>query len=185
MRAQGMDPPSPPFVVVPGAMTLYHEWGHYVDRRWSQPDQEIRFSFRWFSAFYRIRARVRQPWPCHLVHLAKPAPAAPTPELDAAEAALTWYRVSSELFANLFEHVDGDGIDHFQALGPAQVHHGRLVLPGRLAGLLEQEGDLGRQRVAEGVAGIQGQQHVERIQRLFLPVQVGIIIGSQQLRWSA
>ena len=105
LSAKGFGDPSC-VVVVPGAMTLYHEWGHYVDRRWSQPDQEIRFSFRWFSAFYafyRIRPRVLQPWPCHLVHLAKPATAAPTPELDAADAALTWYRVSSELFANLFE----------------------------------------------------------------------------------
>ncbi len=40
MQARGMDPPRPPFVLAPGEVTLYHEWGHHVDRTWSRSDQE-------------------------------------------------------------------------------------------------------------------------------------------------
>ena len=35
MRQQGIEPPAPPFVIAPGETTLYHEWGHHVDRCWS------------------------------------------------------------------------------------------------------------------------------------------------------
>ena len=83
MRDLGMEPPPPPFVVAPGEYTLYHEWGHHVDRSWSGDDQEVTFSFRWLSRFYEL---------CIL-----------EPDVHAANAVVVWWHASSELFADLFE----------------------------------------------------------------------------------
>jgi hypothetical protein len=90
MRAQGMEPPPPPFLVAPGEFTLYHEWGHHVDRTWSGESQDIGFSFRWFSRFYQVEARTSR-----II--------ATGHEPDAADAVVLWWHASSELFANLFE----------------------------------------------------------------------------------
>ena len=57
MRALGMEPPPLPFVIAPGECTLYHEWGHHVDRTWSADTDEVSFSFRWFSRFYELGVR--------------------------------------------------------------------------------------------------------------------------------
>ncbi|MCI0563401.1 MAG: hypothetical protein MN733_33415, partial [Nitrososphaera sp.] len=35
MIEQGIEPPPLPFVIAPGEITLYHEWGHFVDLRCS------------------------------------------------------------------------------------------------------------------------------------------------------
>ncbi len=40
------EPPSPPFLAVPGPCLLYHEWGHHVDRTWSR-DRTARTSRGW------------------------------------------------------------------------------------------------------------------------------------------
>jgi hypothetical protein len=57
MRDLGMEPPPLPFVIAPGEYTLYHEWGHHVDRTWSADTDEVSFSFRWFSRFYELGVR--------------------------------------------------------------------------------------------------------------------------------
>ena len=57
MRDLGMEPPPLPFVIAPGEYTLYHEWGHHVDRTWSGDNEEVFFSFRWFSRFYELGVR--------------------------------------------------------------------------------------------------------------------------------
>lgn len=105
MQALGMEPPSPPFLVAPGEFTLYHEWGHHVDRAWSGENQDAGFSFRWFSRFYQLL------W----VPASRDGHAGcglPTDDLearpiksglDAANAVVVWWHASSELFANLFE----------------------------------------------------------------------------------
>jgi hypothetical protein len=54
MQDLGMEPPSPPFIIAPGENTLYHEWGHHIDRTWSGDNQAPRFSFRWFSRYYQL-----------------------------------------------------------------------------------------------------------------------------------
>jgi len=100
-----MEPPSPPFLVAPGESTLYHEWGHHVDRTWSGDDQDVGFSFRWFSRFYQLL------WvPVSLIgHTSRglrtdDVAARPIEsELEAASAIVPWQHASSELFANLFE----------------------------------------------------------------------------------
>lgn len=105
MRALGMEPPSPPFLVAPGESTLYHEWGHHVDRTWSGDDQDVGFSFRWFSRFYQLL------WvPVSLIgHTSRglrtdEVAARPIEsELEAASAIVQWQHAASELFANLFE----------------------------------------------------------------------------------
>jgi hypothetical protein len=83
MRELGMEPPSPPFVVTPGEYTLYHEWGHHVDRTWSRDDREVIFSFRWLSRFYALSIVER--------------------DVHATDAVVLWWQASSELFADLFE----------------------------------------------------------------------------------
>jgi hypothetical protein len=104
MRNLGIEPPPPPFVVAPGEFILYHEWGHHVDRTWSGADLDVRFSFRWFSQFYRLGVRHS--------HIGQPGRRSHTDEgdlrpiashSDAANAVLGWWLASSELFANLFE----------------------------------------------------------------------------------
>lgn len=98
MRALGMEPPPPPFLVAPGEFILYHEWGHHVDRTWSGGDQEIGFSFRWFSRFYRLT--VRESGGSRTDRTSnRPIES----DSDAADAILPWRHASSELFANLFE----------------------------------------------------------------------------------
>ena len=93
MVTQGIHPPTRPFIITPGETTLYHEWGHHADLSWTRDDDELPFSFRWFSHFYEIeirdssRARTRR-----LESLE-----------DGAEAVYPWHLVSSELFAELFE----------------------------------------------------------------------------------
>ena len=92
-----MEPPSAPFVVVPGELSLYHEWGHHVDHVWSHGDQEVLFSFRWLSRFYELGVASCRP---------RPAGAALQPIVtmgDACDAVRLWWKVSSELFAELFE----------------------------------------------------------------------------------
>ncbi len=105
MRDLGMEPPPPPFIVAPGEYTLYHEWGHYVDRSWSGNDQEIKFSFRWLSRFYQLGIR-----PSGIAHADQGVllgydELRPIESWDvhAANAALLWWHASSELFADLFE----------------------------------------------------------------------------------
>jgi hypothetical protein len=98
MQALGMEPPSPPFLVAPGESTLYHEWGHHVDRTWSGDDQDIGFSFRWFSRFYQVGERASRGFPKDNADARRFESNA-----DAASAVLVWWHASSELFANLFE----------------------------------------------------------------------------------
>lgn len=98
MRSQRMEPPSPPFLVAPGEFTLYHEWGHHVDRTWSGDSQDVGFSFRWFSRFYQLDCRkTRAIATGNEAH--QPIQVSP----DAADAVVLWWHASSELFANLFE----------------------------------------------------------------------------------
>ena len=104
MRDLGMEPPPPPFVLAPGEYTLYHEWGHHVDRTWSGDQQEIAFSFRWLSRFYELDIQSSRigfadhgyPVDCGEVRSVEL-------DADAVDAAVVWWRVSSELFADLFE----------------------------------------------------------------------------------
>ena len=105
MRALGMEPPSPPFLVAPGESILYHEWGHHVDRTWSGDDRDVGFSFRWFSRFYQLLwapvSRVG-----HAGHALPTGDVDARPiesELGASYAVIPWRHASSELFANLFE----------------------------------------------------------------------------------
>lgn len=106
MRDLGMEPPPAlPFIVAPGECTLYHEWGHFVDRSWSKGDQEVTFSFRWFSHFYELGirpspfARVDQ---SGLLEYDDPGPIESS-KSAAANAIVPWTHLSSELFADLFE----------------------------------------------------------------------------------
>jgi hypothetical protein len=91
LRDQGIEPPPPPFVVAPGECTLYHEWGHHVDRAWSGDDQDILFSFRWFSHFYSIRVQ------------GSGEVGGPLSELECSLVIPPWQLMASELFADLFE----------------------------------------------------------------------------------
>ena len=105
MRDLGMEPPSPPFIVAPGEYTLYHEWGHHVDRCWSGVDQQITFSFRWFSQFYQLG--VRPPVICienggPRLNYGDVRPIESS-DVHAADALVFWWHASSELFADLFE----------------------------------------------------------------------------------
>jgi hypothetical protein len=104
MRAQGMEPPSPPFLVAPGEFILYHEWGHHVDRTWSGDDQDVGFSFRWFSRFYQLCVPVSRVSHAGRGFSTDFVDARPIEsELDAADGIVPWQHASSELFANLFE----------------------------------------------------------------------------------
>jgi hypothetical protein len=99
-----MVPPPLPFIAAPGEYTLYHEWGHHVDRTWSGESEEISFSLRWFSRFYELYVR-----PSRLTRAdhgfqweydeARPIES----NAHAAEAVVVWWHASSELFADLFE----------------------------------------------------------------------------------
>jgi hypothetical protein len=104
MRDLGMEPPPLPFVIAPGEYTLYHEWGHHVDDIWSRDDEEVTFSFRWFSRFYELGVRTST--------IARPDQASGADyrgvrpiesDTDAASAVVVWRHASSELFADLFE----------------------------------------------------------------------------------
>ena len=104
MRDLGMEPPPPPFILAPGEYTLYHEWGHHVDHSWSRNNQEVVFSFRWLSRFYKLGV-----WPSRIAHADHGLPADDgdirpiESDADANNAVLLWWHASSELFANLFE----------------------------------------------------------------------------------
>jgi hypothetical protein len=100
-----MEPPPAPFIIAPGEYTLYHEWGHHVDRTWSGNNQEISFSFGWLSRFYRLGVR-----PSNVAHAAHGSSVDHDEEVrpiesdaHASEAVVAWWHVSSELFADLFE----------------------------------------------------------------------------------
>jgi hypothetical protein len=104
MRDLGMEPPTPPFIVAPGEYTLYHEWGHHVDRSWSG-HQQITFSYRWFSHFYKLSVR-----PSGIAKADGDVPLdndedqpIESWDIHAADALVAWWHVSSELFADLFE----------------------------------------------------------------------------------
>ena len=105
MRDLGMEPPAPPFIVAPGEYTLYHEWGHYVDRSWSGDDQEVTFSFRWFSRFYQLGIQSSRIAHADQGFLLDSDDLRPIESWDvhAANAVLLWWHASSELFADLFE----------------------------------------------------------------------------------
>ena len=104
MRELGMEPPAPPFLLAPGEVTLYHEWGHHVDRTWSVGNEEVFFSLHWLSRFYSLRVGI--PRIAHAEHDF-------TVEYDefqpiesdaqACNAVVAWWRASSELFADLIE----------------------------------------------------------------------------------
>ncbi len=104
MRDLGMEPPPPPFIVAPGEYTLYHEWGHHVDRTWSGDNQEIAFSFRWLSRFYKLCVR-----PSRIAHADHGLPVdyddirSIESDAHATHAVVVWWHASSELFADLFE----------------------------------------------------------------------------------
>ena len=104
MRDLGMEPPPPPFIIAPGEYTLYHEWGHHVDRTWSRDNQQILFSFRWLSRFYRLGVR-----PSDVDHADRGTPVnhdelhTIESDLHVSDAVVVWWHVSSELFADLFE----------------------------------------------------------------------------------
>ena len=88
----------------PGEYPLYHEWGHHVDRTWSGDNQEVVFSFRWFSHFYTLFAL---PSRIAYANLAFPVDSNDfgpiESEAEAANAVLLWWQATSELFADLFE----------------------------------------------------------------------------------
>lgn len=118
MRAQGLEPPSPPFLVAPGELTLYHEWGHHVDRIWSGDSQDIGFSFRWFSHFYQLQVQA----PCVLA-TADDDERQIQSNPDAADAVVLWLHASSELFANLFEDwMRGDQKNSWDECEPASLN---------------------------------------------------------------
>ena len=105
LGACGIGSLEPPFIVTPGPDTLYHEWGHHVDRVWSRDDHVVLFSFRWFSWYYAVAARpaaeLLREWFGDTMRFTE-APSGPS-ELDGARALPAWYLASSELFADLFE----------------------------------------------------------------------------------
>jgi hypothetical protein len=105
LRELGVEPPQAPFVVAPGECTLYHEWGHHVDRVGSGDDQDVLFSFRWFSRFYAIEARPLAGLPLERFGDAVrfPAMAVRAVEPDWPRALPLWWHAASELFAELFE----------------------------------------------------------------------------------
>jgi hypothetical protein len=104
MRDLGMEPPPLPFVIAPGEYTLYHEWGHHVDRTWSADTDEVCFSFRWFSRFYELGVRASPVVTADYHFHADREHVRPIEcDTDAADAAVVWWHASSELFANLFE----------------------------------------------------------------------------------
>ena len=100
MRDKGIEPPSPPFLVTPGATTLFHEWGHHVDHLWSGHDNIVHFSVRWFSHFYEVRRRA--PAGRASTRQMEPGRTIKT-EADAVDVVVEWRRFASELFAMLFE----------------------------------------------------------------------------------
>jgi len=102
MRELGMEPPTPPFIVAPGEYTLYHEWGHHVDRTWSGDDEEVAFSFRWLSRFYELCVRPSG-FADHGLRVDCDEIRPIESNLHAADAVVVWWQTSSELFADLFE----------------------------------------------------------------------------------
>jgi len=104
MRELGMEPPPPPFILTPGEYTLYHEWGHHVDRTWSGDNQEVVFSFRWLSRFYTLSVL-----PPRIAYANRAFPVDSDDfrpiesDVDAGNAVVLWWHASSELFADLFE----------------------------------------------------------------------------------
>ncbi len=104
MQELGMEPPPPPFILAPGEYTLYHEWGHHVDRTWSEDNQEVLFSFRWFSRFYTLCVL-----PSRIAYANRAFPVDSDEfqpiesDVDAANAVVLWWHASSELFADLFQ----------------------------------------------------------------------------------
>jgi len=104
MRDLGMEPPPLPFVIAPGEYTLYHEWGHHVDRTWSADADEVSFSFRWFSRFYELGVRALPVATAdHHFHADCEHVRPIECDTDAADAVVVWWHASSELFADLFE----------------------------------------------------------------------------------
>jgi len=97
MKDQGIEPPPMPFILAPGATTLFHEWGHHVDLCWSRDDHTIIFSTKWFSHFYEIRQCDAPPKVRERNHGSND----PEPEGDAP--IVIWHRFASELFADLFD----------------------------------------------------------------------------------
>lgn len=104
MRQMGMEPPSPPFLLTPGEATLYHEWGHHVDYVWSGDDQDVEFSYRWFSRYYHVG--LLDAHVCHAgrhSHADKGTLRSAESVIDVAKVLVAWNSASSELFASLFE----------------------------------------------------------------------------------
>lgn len=101
MRHRGIDPPPMPFVLAPGPVILFHEWGHHVDTVWSADDVDVPFSFRWFSHFYQVSYR-RLPDPRSAALQARVAGPIETEE-HAIDVVPQWQMLASELFADLFE----------------------------------------------------------------------------------
>jgi hypothetical protein len=103
MRNLGMEPPQPPFLIAPGEFTLYHEWGHHVDRVWSQDSHDVRFSFRWFSRFYQLGTRTPRFAQAGQNHSADCIDMGSSESGRDAAVTVAWWHLSSELFADLFE----------------------------------------------------------------------------------
>jgi hypothetical protein len=103
LRALGVEAPEPPFVVAPGECTLYHEWGHHVDRVGSRDDQDVLFSFRWFSWFYAIEARPLAGLPGERFPIRFSEARLRPLEPDWPRVLPLWWQAASELFAELFE----------------------------------------------------------------------------------
>ena len=181
MSEQGIDPPPTPFIVAPGKGTLFHEWGHHVDRVWSRGDRAVLFSFRWLSQFYELS--VRHP-PADLLTELRHWPVGPIGSpANAATAATVWWRAASELFADLFEdwmrgkgrvswdccepaHLNGFGnndlgqarIDLLPDTGPDMVREAAYALfekgPRGGGGLPEVRGDLFGEHTDSTLAGL-------------------------------
>jgi hypothetical protein len=101
MKVGGIAPPPLPFVVAPGPMILFHEWGHHVDIVWSQSDPDVPFSFRWFSHLYQLAYRA--PGGLGAPDADNSTDGSQLTMLHAADLVPQWKLVASELFANLFE----------------------------------------------------------------------------------
>jgi hypothetical protein len=102
MRELGIEPPPPPFLVAPGAATLFHEWGHHLDHLWSGDDHTVHFSVRWFSRFYEVARCLPAGWPRAGAEPDR-TPAADLTLMGVTDLVLEWRSFAAELFASLFE----------------------------------------------------------------------------------
>jgi hypothetical protein len=182
MQTQGIEPPAPPFVVAPGEATLYHEWGHHVDRCWSDPRQQVQLSFFFLSPFYDLEALAPDEslLRAHLPPGNERLEAAP----DHQRAATDWYRLSSELFADLFEDwMRGDNKIDLDCCDPALLNS-ETALPVRYSRLAFAPGvcsdDIRTATYALFAAGLQRPPPIPELREGFFGPDTGAIVDRLQ-----